>query len=175
VLACWLRLACAQINQESEEEILKVERKYQAMRRPHYVKRNAMLLKIPKFWGTALQNHPVLSPLILERDSEVLEYLTDLDVEDFEDLKTGFSISLTFAENPFFKNRTLVKKVCFDAECGIIRTEFTPVEWAKPHEEVFTDDNSGLMSWFLTTESIPSASCLPAQPAPLITNHIGQQ
>lgn len=43
------------------------------------------------------------------------------------------------------------------------------------HEEVFTDDNSGLMSWFLTTESIPSASCLPAQPAPLITNHIGQQ
>lgn len=58
--------------------------------------------------------------------------LRQLDVEDFEDLKTGFSISLTFAENPFFKNRTLVKKVCFDAECGIIRTEFTPVEWAKP-------------------------------------------
>lgn len=55
-----------------------MERKYQAMRRPHYVKRNAMLLKIPKFWGTALQNHPVLSPLILERDSEVLEYLTDV-------------------------------------------------------------------------------------------------
>lgn len=147
------------LNEKSVEEILQIERKYQTLRRPLYEERNAKLREVPKFWGTALQNHPILSPIILERDSEVLEHLTDLDVMDFEDLKSGFSIKLVFSSNPFFKNTELVKRICFDLSSGDIKTECTAVEWASADgaETVFTEDNSGFMNWFLTTEAIESS------------------
>lgn len=42
------------LNEKASEEILKVEQKYNKLRKPHYEKRNELIKKIPNFWVTAV-------------------------------------------------------------------------------------------------------------------------
>lgn len=42
------------LNEEASEEILKVERKYNRMRRPHFEQRTELIKKIPHFWFTVV-------------------------------------------------------------------------------------------------------------------------
>ena len=42
------------LNEEASEEILKVERKYNKMRRPHFEQRTQLIEKIPHFWLTVV-------------------------------------------------------------------------------------------------------------------------
>ena len=105
---------------EASEEILKVEQKYNKLRRPYYDKRNDIIKRIPKFWLTAFINHPqitaiigkkfalkiymnnsvistdrILSPFLSffsteEDEEDCLQYLNKLEVEEFEDIKSGY-------------------------------------------------------------------------------------
>lgn len=43
-----------QLNEKASEEILKVEQKYNKLRKPFYEKRNDLIRKIPNFWVTAV-------------------------------------------------------------------------------------------------------------------------
>merc|ERR1719511_400559 len=83
------------LNEQASEEILKVEQKYNKLRRPYYDKRNDIIKRIPKFWLTAFINHPQLSAVI-EEEEEALQYLNRLEVEEFEDIKSGYRIKLHF-------------------------------------------------------------------------------
>lgn len=42
------------LNEKASEEILKVEQKYNKMRKPFFEKRNELIKKIPNFWVTAV-------------------------------------------------------------------------------------------------------------------------
>ena len=42
------------LNEKASEEILKVEQKYNKLRRPFFDKRNDLIAKIPNFWVTAV-------------------------------------------------------------------------------------------------------------------------
>ena len=42
------------LNERASEEILKVEQKYNKLRKPHFDKRNDLIAKIPNFWVTAV-------------------------------------------------------------------------------------------------------------------------
>jgi len=42
------------LNEKASEEILKVEQKYNKLRRPFFDKRNELIKKIPNFWVTAV-------------------------------------------------------------------------------------------------------------------------
>jgi hypothetical protein len=42
------------LNEQASEEILKVEQKYNKLRKPHYEKRNEMIKNITNFWITAV-------------------------------------------------------------------------------------------------------------------------
>lgn len=42
------------LNEKASEEILKVEQKYNKLRKPHFDKRNDLISKIPNFWVTAV-------------------------------------------------------------------------------------------------------------------------
>ena len=42
------------LNEKASEEILKVEQKYNKLRKPHFEKRNDLIRKIPNFWVTAV-------------------------------------------------------------------------------------------------------------------------
>ncbi|XP_078596116.1 protein SET-like isoform X24 [Branchiostoma floridae x Branchiostoma japonicum] len=106
------------LNEQASEEILKVEQKYNKLRKPFFEKRNDLIQKIPNFWVTAFVNHPQVSALLTEEDEECLHYLTKLEVEEFEDIKSGYrcspatylGIKFFFDDNPFFENEVIEKE-----------------------------------------------------------------
>lgn len=42
------------LNEKASEEILKIEQKYNKLRKPLYDKRNSIIKRIPNFWVTAV-------------------------------------------------------------------------------------------------------------------------
>ncbi|MCO5571826.1 hypothetical protein L7F22_025574 [Adiantum nelumboides] len=97
------------VNEEASDKVLEVEQKYNEVRRPIYSKRNDIIQAIPDFWLTAFLSHPALCELLSEEDQKVFKFLQSLDVEDFKDVKSGYSIIFTFRHNPFFEDSQLVK------------------------------------------------------------------
>lgn len=61
-------------------------------------------------------NHPDLSLLLDDSEEECLHHLTKLEVEEFEDIKSGYWIKFYFEENPYFENSVLTKE--FRLGCG---------------------------------------------------------
>ena len=55
-------------------------------------------------------NHLQISEILSDEEKEVLQCLTKVEVEEFDDIKSGYRIKLTFSENPFFKNDVIVKE-----------------------------------------------------------------
>lgn len=98
------------LNEEASEEILRVEQKYNKLRQPHYKKRSDLIAKIPNFWVTVFVNHPQLSTLLDEEDEEALHYLKKVEVQEFDDIKSGYKINFLFDKNPFFDNDVLTKE-----------------------------------------------------------------
>jgi len=98
------------LNEQASEEILKVEQKYNQLRKPHFEKRNNLIKAIPNFWVTTFVNHPTIQRIITEDEEECLHYLTKVEVEEFEDIKSGYRIKFSFDSNPFFDNGEIVKE-----------------------------------------------------------------
>jgi len=116
------------LNDEATEEILQVERKYNAKRKPYYRRRNEIIREIPDFWLRVFTSHDMLTALLDENDQAAFRYLRELNVEDHDDVKSGFKISLTFDPNPFFKNSTLSKEFRYDKD-GNLTVIPTPIDW----------------------------------------------
>merc|ERR1712150_340257 len=64
------------LNEQASEEILKVEQKYNKLRRPFFDKRNEIIKRVPKFWLTAFINHPQISVLLRRKKRTVFSILT---------------------------------------------------------------------------------------------------
>merc|ERR1712217_581850 len=67
-----------QINKiidEQSEAIIKLEQEYVAKLMPIYNKRSEQMMKIPKFWSTAFQNHPEMVSNMHEEDAKVFDKL----------------------------------------------------------------------------------------------------
>jgi len=116
------------LNDEATEEILQIEKRYNGLRKPYYKKRNDVIREIPDFWLKAFLNHDMLADLLDEEDQNAFKHLKELNVEDFDDVKSGFKITLTFDSNPYFKNKTLAKTFQYDDE-GILTVTPTKIEW----------------------------------------------
>jgi len=116
------------LNETASEEILKVEQKYNKLRKPFYEKRNDIIKRIPNFWVTAFINHPQISGILEEEEEECLHFLAKLEVEEFEDIKSGYRIHFHFDENPYFENTTLTKEFCLGAVSGP-SSNSTPINW----------------------------------------------
>ncbi|XP_038972944.1 NAP1-related protein 2-like [Phoenix dactylifera] len=116
------------VNEEASDKVLEVEQKYNEIRRPVYVKRNEIIQSIPDFWLTAFLSHPALSDLLTEEDQKIFKYLVSLDVEDCQDLKSGYSIIFNFSPNPYFEDTKLVKTYSFTEE-GVANITGTTIKW----------------------------------------------
>lgn len=116
------------VNEEASDKVLEVEQKYNEVRRPVYNKRNQIIQNIPDFWLTAFLSHPVLCEILTEDDQKVFKYLQSLDVEDFKDVKSGYSITFTFKPNPYFEDTRLIKVFRFSDE-GTISVNGTAPRW----------------------------------------------
>jgi len=116
------------LNEKASEEILKVEQKYNKLRKPFFEKRNELIAKIPNFWVTAFVNHPQISAILDEDEEECLHFLSKLEVEEFEDIKSGYRIKFYFDENPYFENDLLEKEFHLGAG-GDPASKSTPIKW----------------------------------------------
>ncbi|XP_073018241.1 NAP1-related protein 2-like isoform X1 [Primulina eburnea] len=115
------------INEEASEKVLEVEQQYNEIRKPVYDKRNDLIKSIPDFWLTAFLSHPALSELLTEEDQKIFKYLNNLEVEDFKDVKSGYSITFNFKPNPYFEDTKLTKTVTFLEEGTTITA--TSIKW----------------------------------------------
>ncbi|KAK9751895.1 Nucleosome assembly protein (NAP) [Popillia japonica] len=98
------------LNEQASDEIIKVEQKYNLLRNPLYHKRDEGLNKIPHFWVTAFVNHPDLSTILSDSEEDCLHHLSKVEVQEYEDIKSGYKLSFFFDENPYFENRVLTKE-----------------------------------------------------------------
>jgi template-activating factor I len=122
------------LNEQASEEILKVEQKFSSLRKPHYQKRGDCIAKINNFWVSAFVNHPQVSALLNSEDEEALQHLTVVEVEEFEDIKSGYKINFHFAENEFFENKVITKEFHLN-ETGEPSSKSTPIVW-KPGKDL---------------------------------------
>ena len=75
---------------------------------------------IPCFWLTALENLPMVSQNLTERDCGVLAYLNNITLKYLTEGKPGFQLIFTFdKENEFFRNETLTKTYYYQSELGL--------------------------------------------------------
>lgn len=54
--------------------------------------------------------------------------MANLEVDEFEDIKSGYRIHFHFEENPYFENKTLTKEFCLGASTGPLSSS-TPILW----------------------------------------------
>ncbi|XP_048774877.1 protein SET-like isoform X1 [Ostrea edulis] len=116
------------LNEQASEEILKVEQKYNKLRQPYYSKRSDLIAKIPNFWVTAFVNHPQISALLNEEDEEALQFLSKVEVQEFEDIKSGYKINFYFDNNQYFENDVISKEFHLN-ETGEPSSKSTPIKW----------------------------------------------
>lgn len=129
-----------QINDEASDRVLAVEQEFNLKRRPVYAQRNAALAKIPGFWKRVLMVHPIIRGVVTEADLDIMDYLVEVDVEDYEDIKSGYRLKFTFAEgNPFFSNRVLTKELRF-ADDASLTTTGTAIQWHPGMEPAAEED-----------------------------------
>lgn len=116
------------VNEQASEEVLEIEQKYNEIRRPVYEKRNEVIKSIPDFWVTAFLSHPALGELLNVEDQKIFKYLDSLDVEDFKDVTSGYSLTFKFKPNPYFEDTKLVKTYTFLDE-GSTKITGTAIKW----------------------------------------------
>lgn len=150
------------INEEASDKVLEVEQKYNEVRKPVYDKRSEIIKAIPDFWLTAFMSHPALCDLLSEEDQKIFKHLSSLEVEDFKDVKSGYSITFNFSSNPYFEDTKLTKTFTFLDE-GTTKITATTIKWKegqgipngvahekkgskRPHEE------ESFFSWFSETQ-----------------------
>ncbi|XP_015510291.1 protein SET isoform X1 [Neodiprion pinetum] len=116
------------LNEKASDEILEVEKKYNKLRKPYFQKRNDIIKRIPNFWVTAFVNHPQIAPILEEEEEDALRYLNKLEVEEFEDIKSGYRINFHFDENPYFENDVLTKEFHLGSS-GDPASQSTLIRW----------------------------------------------
>nr|CAX79714.1 Phosphatase 2A inhibitor I2PP2A [Schistosoma japonicum] len=129
------------LNEQASEEILKVEQKFNKMRQPHFEKRCELISKIPNFWLTTFINHPQLSDLLTSNDESVLKHLKKVEVQEFEDIKSGFRINFHFEKNEWFKNSVLTKEFHL-GDSGEPSSTYTKIDWYPGKDLTSNSSNS---------------------------------
>ncbi|XGW26367.1 hypothetical protein V3C99_007185 [Haemonchus contortus] len=133
------------LNEKASEEILKVEQKYNLLRRPQYEKRCEMIKKIPNFWCTAFLNHPQLSSIIDESEEQALTHLSNIEVDEFDDIKSGFRLRFFFTPNEFFENEKIEKEYNLGDTPS---TTGTTIRWKEGKNLGKKGDSSSPLSFF---------------------------
>jgi len=144
------------LSEQSAEEIIQVEKKFNDKKKPFYKERTAVLTTIPNFWKRVFNNHPVISSCLTDEDQNMFEYLEEIDVEDFEDVKAGHRISMKFKTNQWFSNQVLSKEYRF-TEDGELTVVPSKVEWKSGKDitkKTGEDDRSFFSIWLQPDDEV---------------------
>lgn len=70
-------------------------------------------------------NNKEIAEILEEDEEDALRYLNKLEVEEFEDIKSGYRINFHFDKNPYFENDVLTKEF----HLGSSASQSTPICW----------------------------------------------
>nr|CUU97854.1 hypothetical transcript [Hymenolepis microstoma] len=126
------------LNKKASVEILKVEQKYNKLRKPHYEHRARLLANIPTFWQSVFINHRHMRRLVTGEDQKVLAFLRAVEVQEFEDITSGYKIN--FGE-------PIVTATKINWKPGMCLFD-SPDNGKKPGEEDELQGRSGFFTWF---------------------------
>ncbi|KAJ1778232.1 hypothetical protein LPJ77_001903 [Coemansia sp. RSA 2523] len=102
--------------------------KYELKKAPLYKKRQGVIAKIPKFWLTCLEKHPIITSLIEMEDAEAISYLEDIEIERSIETPINYKVMFVFGENPYFSNNKLIKE--FDlSDKGNAKVTNHKIDW----------------------------------------------
>lgn len=78
---------------------------------------------IPEFWLAVLKNSEIYDDMVKPYDEDALKFLVDVTSNNFDDGQStatskGFTIEFTFAENPYFDTKVLIKSYYLNPEDG---------------------------------------------------------
>jgi len=127
-----------ELEKKYREEVAALERKYQTLYAPLYLKRSSIVKGeyeptdeeahiegeeslavvgdkdkdtkgISNFWLTVMKNNVSVGESITDVDEDALSYLQDVRHSSVEGDKQGFALTFHFAENPYFIDSVLTK------------------------------------------------------------------
>lgn len=128
-----IQLELDTVNAQADRAFQQLEHKFGRMRRHYLERRNYIIQNIPGFWVTAFRNHPELSPMIRGQDAEMLRYITNLEVKELRQPRTGCKFKFFFRRNPYFRNKLIVKEYEVRASGRVVSLS-TPIIWRRGHE-----------------------------------------
>ncbi|KAJ1726709.1 hypothetical protein LPJ61_005007 [Coemansia biformis] len=100
------------VDQLVDEEAA-LHAKYELKKAPLYKQRQGVIAKIPKFWLTCLEKHPIITSLIEMEDADAIAHLEDIEIERSAANPINYKVIFVFGENPYFSNDRLVKEFDF--------------------------------------------------------------
>mmetsp|Transcript_10805 Transcript_10805/g.18116 ORF Transcript_10805/g.18116 Transcript_10805/m.18116 type:complete len:262 (+) Transcript_10805:9-794(+) len=133
------------INDDVATKVLQLQREANMRRAPLYKSRRDAIRGVPNFWCSALLGHPLLERYIIDQDLNILEHLTELNVSENDDVKSGYTIELHFSPNIFFHNRKLTKELRY-ADDGDLRMRASSVDWKEETRDVSRESGGAVVS-----------------------------
>ncbi|KAJ2452985.1 hypothetical protein EV183_002570 [Coemansia sp. RSA 2336] len=116
------------IVEQLVDEEAALHAKYELKKAPLYKKRQDVIGKIPKFWLTCLEKHPIITSLIEMEDAEAISYLKDIEIERSSENPINYKVIFNFGENPYFSNSKLIKEFDF-SDKGNAKVTNHKIDW----------------------------------------------
>jgi len=109
--------------------IQRIAQKYCEKMKVVYDERGKLLKSIPKFWFHACTSHPILAKQLNSKNRDIFdEYLSSIEVEDNQDVSSGYSITFNFEDNPYFHNPSIANSLTFH-KGKVKEVKATTIQW----------------------------------------------
>ncbi|KAJ2781324.1 hypothetical protein H4R18_002952 [Coemansia javaensis] len=116
------------INKDIDVIEAALHAKYELKKAPLYKKREDVIAKIPKFWLTCLEKHPIITSLIEMEDAAAIAYLKNIEINRSTENPINYKVVFVFDDNPYFTNTTLVKEFDF-SDKGNTQVTNHKIDW----------------------------------------------
>ncbi|MCL7045190.1 hypothetical protein MKW94_027781 [Papaver nudicaule] len=143
-----------------------VHKECESLRGRIYDRRSKIIKNIDHFWLIAFLSHYALHLLLNMEDLMILKFLNSVNVKETEDeegVMSGYTITLNFGENPYFKNETLTKNISYTvisedplkdySDCQV-KVCVSNIQWkdgkdiTTRNQKGFTDADRSFFTWF---------------------------
>ncbi|XP_071069527.1 testis-specific Y-encoded protein 2-like [Dasypus novemcinctus] len=146
-----LQLDLEPVNAEASRAFFRLKRTLWQRRKKHMDNRKAVIQGIPGFWVKAILNHPQISAMITDQDEDMLNNMTNLEVENTQ-AKNHCKITFFFRRNPYFQNEVIIKEYDINIT-GYRASHSTPVQWFRDYGRQASrrrhhNDNLNFFNWF---------------------------